>query len=88
MNLTEQELNRLTKTLLGTFPNTYVYTKCIAEQLVRRYGKDLPVGIFRPAIGNILIFLGKRYRSFFIHLSSLPVISTLDVQRADRGLGG
>ncbi|CAK9831261.1 Fatty acyl-CoA reductase wat [Anthophora retusa] len=46
----DQQLNALAKTLLGPFPNTYVYTKCIAEQLVRRYGKELPVGVFRPAI--------------------------------------
>ncbi|XP_076632053.1 fatty acyl-CoA reductase wat-like [Colletes latitarsis] len=42
--------NDYAKTLLGPFPNTYVYTKCIAEQLVRTYGKELPVGIFRPAM--------------------------------------
>lgn len=42
----------VTSTLLGDFPNTYTYTKCIAEQVVRQYGKDLPIGIHRPAIGN------------------------------------
>ncbi|XP_043266220.1 fatty acyl-CoA reductase wat-like [Colletes gigas] len=46
----DDESNDLAKTFLGPYPNTYVYTKCIAEQLVRTYGKELPVGIFRPSI--------------------------------------
>lgn len=51
-SLPENKLNAITDTLLGDFPNTYAFTKCIAEQVVLQYGKDLPVGVFRPAIGK------------------------------------
>ncbi|KAJ9576068.1 hypothetical protein L9F63_007033, partial [Diploptera punctata] len=43
-------LNNITPLLLGKWPNTYTYTKAIAEDAVRTYGKSLPVGIFRPSI--------------------------------------
>ncbi|KAG7201487.1 hypothetical protein KM043_004246 [Ampulex compressa] len=48
--LNDKELDVITHTLLGNFTNTYVYTKCIAEDLVREYGKRIPIGIFRPAM--------------------------------------
>ncbi|XP_050536683.1 fatty acyl-CoA reductase wat-like [Daktulosphaira vitifoliae] len=32
------------------WPNTYTFTKAMAENLVETYGKRLPVGIFRPSI--------------------------------------
>lgn len=38
--------------LISGWPNTYTFTKCLAEDLVRSMSKDLPVTIFRPAIGN------------------------------------
>ncbi|XP_024936806.1 fatty acyl-CoA reductase wat isoform X2 [Cephus cinctus] len=49
-SLNEEKLDAITPALLGNFPNTYTYTKCTAEQVIQQYGKDLPVGIFRPAI--------------------------------------
>ncbi|OXU23344.1 hypothetical protein TSAR_015220 [Trichomalopsis sarcophagae] len=49
-SLDDKKLDAITQTLLGDFPNTYAFTKCIAEQVVQQYGKDLPTGIFRPAI--------------------------------------
>ncbi|XP_044013795.1 uncharacterized protein LOC122856167 [Aphidius gifuensis] len=48
--LDSKKLSDITKILLDDFPNTYAYTKQIAEQIIQQYGKDLPVGIFRPAI--------------------------------------
>lgn len=50
--LDSKKLSDITKILLGDFPNTYAFTKQIAEQIIQQYGKDLPVGIFRPAIGK------------------------------------
>lgn len=41
--------------LLGTYPNTYVFTKCVAEDVCRNKGGDLPLVIFRPAIGKYSI---------------------------------
>ncbi|XP_046615044.1 fatty acyl-CoA reductase wat-like isoform X1 [Neodiprion virginianus] len=46
----EAKLNKITPTLLGDYPNTYVFTKAIAESTAKEYGKDLPLGIFRPAM--------------------------------------
>lgn len=45
-------LNFVNSRLISGWPNTYTYTKCLAEDLVRTMSKDLPVTIFRPAIGN------------------------------------
>ena len=37
--------------LLGRWPNTYTFTKAVAEDIVRKEAHGMPVGIFRPAIG-------------------------------------
>ncbi|KMQ88967.1 fatty acyl- reductase [Lasius niger] len=36
--------------IASSWPNTYTFTKAIAETLLRDEGRDLPIGIFRPAI--------------------------------------
>lgn len=41
--------------LIGVWPNSYVYSKAIAENLLLTKGKDLPVGLFRPTIGKLNI---------------------------------
>jgi hypothetical protein len=38
--------------ILYKWPNTYTLTKALAEDLVRSYSADLPIGVFRPAIGK------------------------------------
>ncbi|KAK5638591.1 hypothetical protein RI129_012886 [Pyrocoelia pectoralis] len=43
-------LNEATSTILGKWPNTYVFTKHIAEDLIRRKGSDMPIAIVRPSI--------------------------------------
>jgi alcohol-forming fatty acyl-CoA reductase len=43
-------LEQLTPHLLGKWPNTYTYTKALAEEYVKTHGKGLPITIFRPAI--------------------------------------
>ncbi|GAB1866560.1 Fatty acyl-CoA reductase [Camponotus japonicus] len=40
----------ITPQLLGKWPNTYTYTKAVAENVIRKQAGDLPIGIFRPAI--------------------------------------
>lgn len=37
--------------LIVGFPNTYCFTKNLAESLVNDYRDKLPIGIFRPSIG-------------------------------------
>ncbi|KAH8310247.1 hypothetical protein KR044_000233, partial [Drosophila immigrans] len=48
--LSSELLDKLTPALLGKYPNTYTFTKALAEQVVQREGADLPVCIFRPAM--------------------------------------
>jgi fatty acyl-CoA reductase len=40
--------------LLEDWPNTYAFTKAMAEDLVRDKGVGLPIGVFRPAEGKNL----------------------------------
>lgn len=46
----EKTLSAITPGLLGNYPNTYVYTKAAAEDIVQKYSKGLPVALFRPSI--------------------------------------
>uniref|UniRef100_A0A1I8P794 Fatty acyl-CoA reductase n=1 Tax=Stomoxys calcitrans TaxID=35570 RepID=A0A1I8P794_STOCA len=48
--LDEQTLNTLTPTIVKDFPNTYAFTKVLAEDIIQTYGGNLPVTIFRPGI--------------------------------------
>ncbi|CAD7078549.1 unnamed protein product [Hermetia illucens] len=43
-------LGAFTNKILGVFPNSYTFTKHLAEQLVKDYSDKLPVAIIRPAI--------------------------------------
>ncbi|CAG9861086.1 unnamed protein product [Phyllotreta striolata] len=43
-------LNEISKGLIGKWPNSYVFSKAVAENLLLTKGKNLPVGLFRPAI--------------------------------------
>ncbi|XP_074029506.1 fatty acyl-CoA reductase wat [Leptinotarsa decemlineata] len=48
LNKSEAEL--LTPRILGAWPNTYTFTKFLAESLIKDIGGGLPIGIFRPSI--------------------------------------
>ncbi|KAI4478303.1 hypothetical protein M0804_011957 [Polistes exclamans] len=48
--LEEKMLDDITPQLLGKWPNTYVYTKSVAENVVKKVIDTMPIGIFRPAI--------------------------------------
>ncbi|KAG5673693.1 hypothetical protein PVAND_003716 [Polypedilum vanderplanki] len=48
--LDEETLEKMTPALLRDWPNTYTYTKSLAEDYVRAHSKNLPVAVFRPAI--------------------------------------
>ncbi|KAK2586498.1 hypothetical protein KPH14_011396 [Odynerus spinipes] len=43
-------LSDITPRLLGAWPNTYTYTKAVAENVIKKQADSIPVGIFRPAI--------------------------------------
>lgn len=38
--------------ILGQFPNTYTFTKALAEQACNDFKDTLPIVIFRPSIGK------------------------------------
>ncbi|XP_053677825.1 putative fatty acyl-CoA reductase CG5065 [Anopheles nili] len=44
------EKQQLTKLVLGTMPNTYVFTKKCAESMIKSTFSELPIGVFRPPI--------------------------------------
>ncbi|KAG5873648.1 hypothetical protein JTB14_001483 [Gonioctena quinquepunctata] len=48
--LNDKMMDHLTPMLLGEYPNTYAFTKQVAEDAVRQCGDGLPVGITRPSI--------------------------------------
>ena len=48
--LDDEMMEAITPKLLGDKPNTYTYTKHLAECLLIREGSDLPLAIVRPSI--------------------------------------
>ena len=40
----------ITKDIIGIFPNTYTFTKAMAEKVLEENASDLPVAIMRPSI--------------------------------------
>ncbi|CAG9794383.1 unnamed protein product [Diatraea saccharalis] len=48
--LNDEILESILPTLLGKRPNTYCFTKAVAEEAVRTYGEGLPICIVRPSI--------------------------------------
>ncbi|GJQ86870.1 hypothetical protein Trydic_g13283, partial [Trypoxylus dichotomus] len=49
-NLSDNLLEDLTARLLQNHPNSYTFTKAVAEELINEFGKDLPAAIIRPSI--------------------------------------
>ncbi|CAB3258285.1 unnamed protein product, partial [Arctia plantaginis] len=49
-NIDENKLDNITNNMIQGWPNTYTFTKCIAEELVRTKSGDLPVCIVRPPV--------------------------------------
>lgn len=43
------------KKIIEQWPNTYAFTKSLAEEVVRRYTDKIPVAVIRPSIGKILV---------------------------------
>ncbi|XP_067217153.1 fatty acyl-CoA reductase wat-like [Linepithema humile] len=50
MECTDDKLADITPQLLGKWPNTYTFTKAMAEDVIRKQAGDLPIVILRPAI--------------------------------------
>lgn len=70
----DDALNALTPQIMYPWPNSYVFTKALAEDLVRQYKNDLPIAIIRPSIG-------KFHRKIKIH--SINQFSTVQATIKD-----
>ncbi|XP_035787730.1 fatty acyl-CoA reductase wat-like isoform X1 [Anopheles albimanus] len=46
----EEHMNKTVNDFIHPWPNTYVYTKALTEDIVRQYGQLLPVAVVRPSI--------------------------------------
>ncbi|CAH0686082.1 unnamed protein product [Spodoptera exigua] len=46
----EERIIDITTKLIKSWPNTYTFTKAIAEDIVNTMGKDLPICVVRPAV--------------------------------------
>ncbi|KAH9645170.1 hypothetical protein HF086_005715 [Spodoptera exigua] len=46
----EERIIDITTKLIKSWPNTYTFTKAIAEDIVKTMGKDLPICVVRPAV--------------------------------------
>ncbi|KAH0535391.1 hypothetical protein KQX54_016117 [Cotesia glomerata] len=54
-SLPDETINAVLPRLLEKWPNTYTYTKALAESVIREKSQDLPIGIFRPSITMYLV---------------------------------
>ncbi|KAF2881904.1 hypothetical protein ILUMI_24285 [Ignelater luminosus] len=50
--LNDDILERITPVLVGKWLNPYLFTKSVAEEVVKTYGKGLPLNIVRPSLIN------------------------------------
>lgn len=53
--LTDEQLNILAPSLMQLHPNSYTYSKRLAEALVKEYYLELPTVVVRPSIGLLNI---------------------------------
>ncbi|XP_044731126.1 fatty acyl-CoA reductase 1-like [Chrysoperla carnea] len=49
-NMDQNVLNFIEQKILDKYPNTYTFTKNLAEAIVSEYCEDIPTVIFRPAV--------------------------------------
>lgn len=48
--VSDSMMENITPILLDKWPNTYTFTKAIAEDVVRQNSRGMPIGMFRPGI--------------------------------------
>ncbi|XP_033228035.1 fatty acyl-CoA reductase wat-like isoform X2 [Belonocnema kinseyi] len=51
-NLSREDQQKLTKIIIGKFPNTYTFSKATGEGLIKEYASDLSFCIYRFSIGT------------------------------------
>jgi len=75
-------LDKITPALVGSYPNTYTYTKALAEDVILREAGNLPLCIFRPAISKCTS-LGLIFKNF-----NSNIFSYVHLQGAFEWVGG
>lgn len=55
LNIFKIYLDSHTFRILDKYPNTYTFSKNLAEAIVAEYCEDIPTVLFRPAVGKILL---------------------------------
>lgn len=53
--LSEEELNAKQASILGEHPNTYTFTKHLAEHEVDKFAARFPCGIVRPSMSKLIL---------------------------------
>jgi len=69
-NLSDSLLNSITPECLGSWPNTYTLSKCVAENVVKQYGQNMPISIVRPCI--VVFTQNEPIPGWATSLKSLP----------------
>ncbi|EDS35447.1 fatty acyl-CoA reductase 1 [Culex quinquefasciatus] len=52
MEQDEESFEVLSRKIIEPWPNTYAFTKALAEDLVRQFADKVPVAVIRPSIGD------------------------------------
>lgn len=50
----DENFKILTQKLIEPWPNSYSYTKALCEEMVRKFGENIPTAVIRPSISTIL----------------------------------
>lgn len=64
----ERDFEVITSNLIRPWPNTYTFTKSLAEELVRRFGEHYPIALIRPSIGKIVLHQIDQLNAKFISM--------------------
>lgn len=67
-SLSVQEIEKMTPSILGDYPNTYTYTKSMGERLLKKFRGTLPMFIIRPSIVGCSYF--EPYRGWVDNISA------------------
>lgn len=51
--MTDEEIEDQTQIFLGGYPTTYSFTKHMAESLLHKKRKSVPVAVVRPSVGKL-----------------------------------
>ena len=55
-DLDDKSMNTFTEKVIDPWPNTYAFTKALAEELVRQYSEKMPMVVIRPSIGESTMY--------------------------------